>query len=65
MLGSEQNRIKTFKNNSNIRKETIQVTRRSTDGSYRLDFVLDANYECIVKVYLATTECHSAKGTPL
>jgi hypothetical protein len=53
-----------MKNHSNIRKETIKFNKR-TDGTYSMDLVFDANFECLITVYLCATECRSALSIPL
>ena len=32
---------------------------------YSLDFLFDANYECIITVYVCTRECRNAANIPL
>ena len=53
-----------MKNNANIRKETIKITKRA-DGAYGLELMFDSNFECMITVYIATTECRSAVSIPL
>ena len=56
----------TLKNHANIRKESIKLVR-TTDGTnqHELDLIFDANYECMITVYLCATEIRNAQSTPL
>ena len=54
----------TLKNHSNLRKETIQF-EPMPDGTYRLKMIFDANFECLITVYVCAVECRNALTTPL
>ena len=53
-----------MKNHANIRKESIKLVR-TADNQHELELVFDANYECMITVYLCATEIRNAASTPL
>jgi len=58
------------KNHGNIIKETIKIVKSNPeDDSSKTNLFLnmrfDANYECIITVYILAQECRSAPNMPL
>ena len=60
----QQKTVVALKNHSNIHKDSLHVSK-SRAGEYTLQFKFDANYDCLITVYLCATECRRAKSTPL
>ena len=56
----------TLKNHASIRPESIKL-KKTDDGSnqHELDLIFDSNYECLITVYICTTEIRNASATPL
>ena len=63
-----------LKNHVNIRKDSIKLVRcsfthksqvKQGDCQFYLDFKFDANYECMITVYLCAQECRNASNIPL
>ena len=66
-IAKNKKKVHTIKNQSHVKKETIKIKKlNSTDPyKYSLDLVFDANYECIVTVYVCARECRNATNIPL
>lgn len=59
-------KVHTIKNQSNIKKETIKLVQLPNEpNKYSLEMKFDANYECVITVYLCSMECRNAGNIPL
>ena len=59
-------KVHTIKNQSHIKKETIKLSKfNKSDTRYTIDFNFDANYECIITIYVCARECRNAANISL
>ena len=64
--GNQKKKVHTIKNQSHVKMETIKVIPVPNEPNlYSLEMKFDANYECIVTVYLCATECRNVANIPL
>jgi len=61
----QQTDTPVIKNHNNIRKETIKLVKQEgRDGDiYNLNFVFSCSFDCVITIYLCSTECRSNDET--
>lgn len=65
---SKQSDTPVIKNHNNLRKDTLKLRRIEEDGDvYSLNFVFSASYDCVITIYLWSTEYRSSdrQGPPI